>query len=321
MHAGVPTINSAMALFNCSERAWLFAHLAQIQSRVGDDNFPLIEQNYFPCYQDLEFKLRANRSTNFMDVMQQSLRQIKTGQTVAQDNFPMAMKIGHAHSGLGKIKISGPDEYRDLSGALAVAGTYATTEALVDAKFDIHIQKIGAYYKAYARRSISGSWKANVSSAMLEQLNMTDKFRQWIDEVARLFGGLDICSVETVQHKNGRVFIIEANGSDMPLIGDSQEEDRRAIAELTLSRMHHACSEAAVLAAQRAKSQQPLGDQQQQQQQQQQQKVNGASTPESSDRRRQQQQPRPQQMQNSLDEGDDTMRNLRKTFAGIFGDM
>uniref|UniRef100_A0A1I8IWG4 Synapsin_C domain-containing protein n=1 Tax=Macrostomum lignano TaxID=282301 RepID=A0A1I8IWG4_9PLAT len=164
---------------------------------------------------------------------------------MSHDTYPLVMKIGHAHGGLGKIRLARPDELQDLSGVVAVANTYATTETLVDSKFDIHIQKIGNNYKAFLRRSISGGWKANVSSSMLEQLPMTDRFRSWIDEVAQLFGGMDICSVEAVQNKEGAVLIVEANGSDAPLLGDSQEEDRRLISELVLGRMHHACSAAA----------------------------------------------------------------------------
>lgn len=37
------------------------------------------------------------------------------------------------------------------------------------------------------------------------------RFKQWIDEVSRMFGGLDICSVEVLQSKTGEYFIYDVS--------------------------------------------------------------------------------------------------------------
>lgn len=66
---------------------------------------------------------------------------------------------------------------------------------------------------------------------------MTERYRQWVDETSELFGGLEICALEIVVGKDGREHIIEVNDSALTLMGDTQEEDRRHIADLVTQRM------------------------------------------------------------------------------------
>ena len=90
---------------------------------------------------------------------------------------------------------------------------------------------------------------------MLEQIAVTEQYRRWVDLVAGMFGGLDICGVEALvdqvtlidfsnnqsKSQEGHIWIYEANDCGaLTLLGDSQEEDRRAIAELALNKMTEA---------------------------------------------------------------------------------
>lgn len=45
-------------------------------------------------------------------------------------------------------------------------------------------------------------------------------------------------TVEAVADKDGREIIYEVTGSQMPLMGESQEEDRKLIAELICNKMN-----------------------------------------------------------------------------------
>jgi len=76
---------------------------------------------------------------------------------------------------------------------------------------------------------------------MLEQIEMTDRYRLWVDEVSQLFGGLDICAIEIVQSKDGKEFIVQVNDCCMQLLGETQDEDRRCIAELVMHKMQIYC--------------------------------------------------------------------------------
>lgn len=80
----------------------------------------------------------------------------------------------------------------------------------------------------HRRKSISGNWKANQGSALLEQVQVTDKHKKWLDDVSELFGGLDIITIEALSAKDGSgEHIYEVTGSQMTLMGETQEEDRR----------------------------------------------------------------------------------------------
>ena len=52
-----------------------------------------------------------------------------------------------------------------------------------------------------------------------------------------MFGGLALCSLEAVVAKDGKEYIIEVNDCAMGLLGESQEEDRRNIAEVVIKEM------------------------------------------------------------------------------------
>ena len=56
-------------------------------------------------------------------------------------------------------------------------------------------------------------------------------------QVSELFGGLALCSLEAVVAKDGTEYIIEVNDCAMGLMGDTQEEDRKMIAEMVIKEM------------------------------------------------------------------------------------
>uniref|UniRef100_A0A3B3Y5X7 Synapsin IIb n=1 Tax=Poecilia mexicana TaxID=48701 RepID=A0A3B3Y5X7_9TELE len=182
-YAGVPSVNTLDSIYNLCDKPWAFSQLINNQKRLGSDKFPLINQTFYPNYRDM----------------------------ITTPSFPVVVKIGHAHSGMGKVR-----------------------KSYVDANLTPD------FLYVFRRTSISGNWKSNTGSAMLEQVAMTDKYKLWVDTCSAIFGGLDICAVKAICGKDGNDYITEVVGSSMQLIGDHQAEDRQLISEVVLAKMNQA---------------------------------------------------------------------------------
>jgi len=212
-YGGIPSVNSLQSIYNFQDKPWVYGHMIQVQRKLGKETFPLVNQSYYPNHFELSTSTK----------------------------YPCVFKIGHAHGGLGKVKVEDEQRFQDLASLVAVSNKYCTVEPYVDAKFDLHVQKIGSNYKALMRKSISGHWKTNIGQSILEEIAVTDRYKLWIDEISQLFGGLGICSLEAVVARDGKEFIIEVNDCATTLMGESQEEDRKNITELVLKEMEDKC--------------------------------------------------------------------------------
>jgi hypothetical protein len=52
-------------------------------------------------------------------------------------DLPCVAKIGHCHSGFGKVKLKSPEEVADFRSHVALHGDYTTMEPFIEWDFDM----------------------------------------------------------------------------------------------------------------------------------------------------------------------------------------
>jgi len=205
----VPSVNSLHSVLCGIERPWVFGELLKIRKRLGRENFPLIPQNYYPEYRTMRF----------------------CGPT-----FPAVVKVGHAHAGYGKMIISDHHAFEDFSSIIALNKDYVTGEPFLKGKHDLRLQKIGDQYRAFKRTSL-GNWKTNTGTSIIEDIEMTDLYKSWVDAASSIFGGLDICALDVLVTEDDEHFILELNDGAIGFSPDHQEEDMAAVRDVVVRKM------------------------------------------------------------------------------------
>jgi synapsin len=208
--ANIPCVNSVDSLISGHERAHVIGKMKQLQKKHGKKKFPLIEMNYYSETNKMQFT----------------------------PDFPVIVKVGSFEAGFGKMKIDDNKQLIDLGSVLTVYDDYVTVEKFIENRdYDIRIQKIGSHYRAYSRVSMIGNWKTNVGTSVVTPIKMESQFKFWIDECSKMFGGLDILTVDAVHTTNDEYFILEINDCASGFLPEFQEEDMEHVFEVCLEKI------------------------------------------------------------------------------------
>jgi len=113
MHAGVPSVNSLESAYFCLERCLVFGALRDLRKRLGKERFPLIDQTFYGHFREM----------------------------LINPGFPCVAKIGHAHAGYGKMRLTGDTEWQDFRSVCALHSDYVTVEQFINWDWDGRIQK------------------------------------------------------------------------------------------------------------------------------------------------------------------------------------
>jgi hypothetical protein len=92
MTANIPSINSLESMYLNLERPIMFGVLRKVQERLCKQDFPLIDQIYYSSHKEM----------------------------IISPDSPCVVKVGHAHAGMGKIRIEDSTSWRDISTVLAI---------------------------------------------------------------------------------------------------------------------------------------------------------------------------------------------------------
>jgi len=209
-YAGIPSLNSLESVYNCLDRPWVFAELIRLRNTLGPDRFPLIEQNYYSNHREM----------------------------MITPQYPIVVKVGHAHAGFGKVKLDDHHQFEDIRSLVALHKDYCTAESFIEGEYDLRIQKIGDHYRAFKRMSASGNWKTNTGTSVMEHIPLTDTYKLWVDEASRIFGGLDILAVDAIHGVNGKEYILEVNDTAIGLAPDVEAEDNCHIRDLAIQKIN-----------------------------------------------------------------------------------
>jgi len=224
LFADLPSVNSLRSVLYSMDRAVQYAELLKAQKALPKEKtFGLVPMYYFS-----NEKIRLSVPSSPLD-------------KANMPKYPMVLKVGNGHAGRGKVKLDDTTDWRDVVGCLALDKQYFTVEPFCEVVNEYRVQKIGNRYTCFRRRC-AGSWKANMTCGQgdleFEDAPFEEKHKLWIDECAKMFGGLDICGLDVLSLKDGSDVIIEINDTAIGLADLHYEEDRVALRDLVLERMN-----------------------------------------------------------------------------------
>lgn len=212
MFSGIQSINSLESIYLSCDRAAMMGQLHRIHRKLGDEDFPVIHQHFASGHRGLFY-----------------------GYT-----FPAVVKVGSAHAGAGKMQVTDHHQLQDFRSVLAMMpNEHCFVEPFVKGAYDLRIQKIGPNLRAFSRVDMSGEWKTNTGTSLMEEIPIKPRWKVWVDEVKSMFGGMDILTVDAiVEESSGKEYILEVNGTSSGLHPDCADEDNKHIRDLVVEKLN-----------------------------------------------------------------------------------
>ena len=208
-HSNVPMINDLSAIMAEIEKPIMYGRLRRIRDIYGEENFPLIQQYYYPNYSEICITPKA----------------------------PYVLKVSYPHAGYGKIRVKDHHEIDDLRSILALHKDYCAIEPLIDVDYELRIVFIAPnYYRVHKRSSLN--WKVNFGmSNIREECEMKPEWKKWVDLIYENYPDLLFFDIDALVDKNGKEYILEVNGSSQGFAPEHGNQDLEHLRDLVVRKM------------------------------------------------------------------------------------
>ena len=212
-HANVPMINDLEAIMAEIEKPIMYGRLRRIRDKYGKENFPLIQQNYYPIFSEISITPPA----------------------------PYVIKASYPHAGYGKIRVKDYHDLDDIRSILALHKDYSAIEPLIDVDYEFRIVFIAPnYYHVHKRRSLNFKvfWKVNCGmSNITEECKMEPRWKKWIDLIYETYPDMLTFDIDGIVDKNGKEYILEVNGSSQGFCPEHGKQDLEHLRDLVIRKL------------------------------------------------------------------------------------
>lgn len=206
-------INDINTIFAELEKPIMYGRLRKIRDEVGEKNFPLIQQYYYPDHKEIIFTPK----------------------------IPYVLKVSYPHAGYGKIRVKENDDTIDLASIIALHNDYSAAEPLIDVDYELRIVFIAPnYYRVHKRQSMN--WKVNfLMTNVREDCEMSINYKKWVDLIYKNYPDMEIFDIDALVDKNGKEYILEVNGSTQGFSPEHGDQDLEYMKNFVLRKLELIC--------------------------------------------------------------------------------
>ena len=212
-HSNIPMINELSGIMAELEKPIMYGRLRKIRDTYGEENFPLIQQYYYPNYSEV----------------------------CITPNAPYVIKVSYPHAGYGKIRVKDYHDLDDIRSILALHKDYISIEPLIDVDYELRIVFIAPnYYRVHKRSSINSKvfWKVNSGmSNIREECEMKPEWKKWVDLIYKTYPDMLTFDIDALVDKKGKEYILEVNGSCQGFAPEHGKQDLEHLRDLVVRKM------------------------------------------------------------------------------------
>lgn len=200
----------------------------------------IIRLSGVPCVNPAEVLLRGfDRLSMLAELRAAGLPVVPFDVAVGDDmarrlgrKFPLVVKAGNHHAGLGKMRVCDPDSWGDVADLLFAVEEYVTVEPFIAYRRDVRCLAIGERFWAMEREG--RGWKAKVDTRKYRLISPPELLVAHT-RAAMQHLRADTLALDFLEQENGQFVVLESN--DTPGLSGFPDEVRDELADCLKRRM------------------------------------------------------------------------------------